>query len=347
MTQNLNLYTMQTLFEQPLEPVDFIVEGLLAPGLYILGGSPKVGKSWLALQLCLAVCGGTSFLGRVTHRSEVLYLALEDGPQRLHSRALRLTQTAPSGLYLCGQALPIGQGLEQQLEHTLDEHPDIRLVILDTLQKVRCVTGGGMSYGSDYQDAAALKSIADHYHVCLLAIHHLRKLPDEDPFNRLSGTNGLTGAADGTLILVRPKRQENMAVLTATGRDIEDQEETLEFDDCRWNRTTDPEQLQFGLLVMLLQKLLGQNVFQGTATELADWLGKEGLLFGPAQLSRYLQSRGRQLAEAGIGLEVSRTNSKRSLRLWLGDRSDGCDGIPGEEITANMLSLPSLASQAS
>lgn len=138
-----------------------------------------------------------------------------------------------------------------------------------------------------------------------------------------------------------------MAVLTATGRDIEDQEETLEFDDCRWNRTTDPEQLQFGLLVMLLQKLLGQNAFQGTATELADWLGKEGLLFGPAQLSRYLQSRGRQLAEAGIGLEVSRTNSKRSLRLWLGDRSDGCDGILGEEITANMLSLPSPASQAS
>lgn len=60
-----------------MEPVDFIVEGLLAPGLYILGGSPKVGKSWLALQLCLAVCDGTSFLGRATHRSEVLYLALE------------------------------------------------------------------------------------------------------------------------------------------------------------------------------------------------------------------------------------------------------------------------------
>ena len=204
-----------------------------------------------------------------------------------------------------------------------------------------------MSYAADYRDASALKSVADRYHICLLAIHHLRKLPDEDPFNRLSGTNGLSGAADGSLVLLRTKRQENTAVLSATGRDIEDQEETLEFDDCRWNRTTDPEQLQFGLLVMLLQKLLRQDVFQGTATELADWLGKEGLLFGPAQLSRYLQSRGRQLAEAGIGLEVSRTNSKRSLRLWLGDRSDGCDGIPGEEITANMLSLPSPASQAS
>ena len=72
MTQKLNLYTMQTLFEQPVGPVDFIVGGLLAPGLYILGGSPKVGKSWLALQLCLAVCDGTASLGRATHQSEVL-----------------------------------------------------------------------------------------------------------------------------------------------------------------------------------------------------------------------------------------------------------------------------------
>ena len=233
------------------------------------------------------------------------------------------------------------------MERTLEEHPGIRLVILDTLQKVRIESGNGMSYAADYRDASALKSVADRYHICLLAIHHLRKLPDEDPFNRLSGTNGLSGAADGSLVLLRTKRQENTAVLSATGRDIEDQEETLEFDDCRWNRTTNPEQLQFGLLVMLLQKLLRQDMFQGTATELADWLGKEGLLFGPAQLSRYLQSRGRQLAEAGIGLEVSRTNSKRTLRLWLGDRSDGCDSIPGEGTTANMLSLPSPASQAS
>lgn len=210
-------------------------------------------------------------------------------------------------MYLCGRALPIGQGLEQQLERALEEHPGIRLVILDTLQKVRIESGNGMSYAADYRDASALKSVADRYHVCLLAIHHLRKLPDEDPFNRLAGTNGLSGAADGSLVLLRTKRQENTAVLSATGRDIEDQEETLEFDDCRWNGTTDPEQMQFGLLVMLLQKLLRQEAFQGTATELAEWLGKEGLLFGPAQLSRYLQSRGRQLAEAGIGLEVSRT----------------------------------------
>ena len=86
-TKELKTYTMQELYEHPLEPMACLVDGLLAPGLYILGGSPKVGKSWMALQLCLAVCGGKAFLGRATRKSEVLYLALEDGPQRLHSRA--------------------------------------------------------------------------------------------------------------------------------------------------------------------------------------------------------------------------------------------------------------------
>ena len=93
-TKELKTYTMQELYEHPLEPMACLVDGLLAPGLYILGGSPKVGKSWMALQLCLAVCGGKAFLGRATRKSEVLYLALEDGPQRLHSRALRLADTA-------------------------------------------------------------------------------------------------------------------------------------------------------------------------------------------------------------------------------------------------------------
>lgn len=136
MTNELKTYTMQEVFEQPLEPVEYLVDGLLTPGLYILGGSPKVGKSWMALQLCLAVCGGKAFLGRATRKSEVLYLALEDGPQRLHSRALRLADAAPDGLHLCHRAAPIGQGLERQIEAQLAEHPHIRLVVLDTLQGV-------------------------------------------------------------------------------------------------------------------------------------------------------------------------------------------------------------------
>ena len=252
-TNELKTYTMQELYKQPIEPVEYLVDGLLAPGLYILGGSPKVGKSWMALQLCLAVCGGTAFLGRATRKNEVLYLALE-------------------GLHLCHRAAPIGQGLERQIEAQLAEYPHIRLVVLDTLQKVRCVNGSGMSYSSDYEDAGALKALADRNGICLLVIHHLRKMADDDPFNRLSGTKGLAGAADGTLILMRNKRQDGTAILYATGRDIEDVEEELEFSDCRWSRAASPDLLRLSSVVDALKKLLSAGAFRGTATELAAQL---------------------------------------------------------------------------
>ena len=353
-TNELKTYTMQELYKQPIEPVEYLVDGLLAPGLYILGGSPKVGKSWMALQLCLAVCGGKAFLGRATRKSEVLYLALEDGPQRLHSRALRLADTAPEGLHLCHRAAPIGQGLERQIEAQLAEYPHIRLVVLDTLQKVRCTSGNGLSYSSDYEDAGALKALADRNGICLLVIHHLRKMTDDDPFNRLSGTNGLTGAADGTLILMRNKRRDGIATLYATGRDIEDVEEELEFSDCRWSRTVKPEQLRLTLVVNALKKLLAESEFRGTATELAAQLERQGNYWSPAILSKYLQSLDEALAKCGILLETKRTNSKRLLCLRYDeqagdacDTSDGSDGCDRYRGTEGMPSLPSQPSPAS
>lgn len=352
MLNELNTYTLQELYKQPIEPIPWVVEDLLAPGLYFLGGSPKVGKSWLALQLCLAVCRGEPFLGFETKRNEVLYISLEDGPRRLHIRALRLTEEAPAGLYLCTHAHLIGHGLEQQLDQMLAEHPGIRLVIIDTLQKVRMVAGANASYGNDYQDAAALKELADRCNVCLLVIHHLRKMPDEDPFNRLSGTNGLTGAADGTIILIRQKRQEGTALLTATGRDIEDRELTLEFSDCCWSRSCSPDELQLMYLLPAIRQLLASGEFLGSATELVEKLGQQSALWGPAQLSRYLQSHKDALAAQGILLDTKRSNHKRFLSLCLtesdtGDGNDGCDSGGQAPDVPSQPSSPSLSSQVS
>ena len=332
MSNELKTYTLQELYAHPMEPISWLAEGLLAPGLYFLGGSPKVGKSWLALQLCLAVCRGEPFLGFRTRKSEVLYLALEDGPRRLHTRALRLTEEAPAGLHLCGHAPMIGQGLEQQLDQML--------------------AGANASYGNDYQDAAALKELADRCNVCLLVIHHLRKMPDEDPFNRLSGTNGLTGAADGTIILIRQKRQEGTALLTATGRDIEDRELTLEFSDCCWSRSCSPDELQLMYLLPAIRQLLASGEFLGSATELVEKLGQQGSLWGPAQLSRYLQSHKDALAAQGILLDTKRSNHKRFLSLCLtesdtGDGNDGCDSGGQARDVPSQPSSPSLSSQAS
>ena len=279
-TKELKTYTMQELYKQPLEPVEYLVDGLLAPGLYILGGSPKVGKSWMALQLCLAVCGGGAFLGRATRKSEVLYLALEDGPQRLHSRALRLADTAPEGLHLCHRAAPIGQGLEQQIEAQLAEYRN---------------SAGGAGYAAKGairgRQWADLRQRLRGRRDTQGAGRSQRNLPvgdppsaqmaDDDPFNRLSGTNGLTGAADGTLILMRNKRQDGTATLYATGRDIEDVEEELEFADCRWSRAVPQEQLATGFGGECAEKAAGGGGVPGNSHRAGSATGKAGQLLEP------------------------------------------------------------------
>ena len=53
----------ETLMSQPLRPPDFVVSGLLSKGLHILAGSPKVGKSWLALWLAVTVAKGEPVWG--------------------------------------------------------------------------------------------------------------------------------------------------------------------------------------------------------------------------------------------------------------------------------------------
>ena len=352
MLNELNTYTLQELYKQPIEPIPWVVEDLLAPGLYFLGGSPKVGKSWLALQLCLAVCQAEPFLGFKTRRTEVLYISLEDGPRRLHIRALRLTEEAPAGLHLCSHAHLIGHGLEQQLDQMLAEHPAIKLVIIDTLQKIREATGASPSYSIDYRDASTLTAVADRNDICMVVVHHLRKQEDKDPFKQLSGTNGLNGAADGSIVLDRRKRQEGTATMSATGRDIEDMELTLDFSDCRWSRGCSPEQLQMLQLLPALQRLLADKPFSGTATELAAKLENEGSLWGPAQLSRYLQSHEEELARYGILLSTRRTSKQRLLQLCCRphDENDGCDASDtGFEIpdVSSQPSSPSLSSQVS
>ena len=177
-----------------------------------------------------------------------------------------------------------------------------------------------------------MKALADRNGICLLVIHHLRKMADDDPFNRLSGTNGLAGAADGTLILMRNKRQDGTAILYATGRDIEDVEEELELADCRWSRAVPQEQLRLTLVVNALKKLLSAGAFRGTATELVTRLETQGNYWSPAILSKYLQSHDEALAKCGILLETKRTNSKRLLCLRdEGQAGDACDTSDGSE----------------
>ena len=138
----------ETLMSQPLRPPDFVVSGLLSKGLHILAGSPKVGKSWLALWLAVTVAKGEPVWGMNTRQGTTLYLCLEDSVLRIQNRLFEITEEAPPSVHFCTECAPIGQGLEEQIESFVSEHPGTVLVIIDTLQIIRPVHDA--TYANDY-----------------------------------------------------------------------------------------------------------------------------------------------------------------------------------------------------
>lgn len=213
----------------------WVVPGYLSEGLTIIGGKPKVGKSWLTLELGIAVATGGKTLGHLdTEQGEALILALEDTPRRLQDRLDKLLagSAPPKGLYIVTQWPRYAEGGLEALDRWLKEHPAARLVVVDTLQRVRPPSSGRKGvYEIDYEAVTPLKTLADKYGVAVVPVHHLSKRENaDDPLDLLSGSTGLTGAADSIWILNRGDRARADAVLHVTGRDLEDTELALTFD---------------------------------------------------------------------------------------------------------------------
>jgi biotin operon repressor len=209
------------------------VPGLLAEGVNLLAGPPKVGKSWLSLGLALAVAsGGRALDGIDVTGGPVLYLALEDTPRRLQARMRRMLgprEQAPHGLTLATACPPLPDGGAQAIAAWLARNPDARMVVIDVFAKMRGRSPAGMSaYDADYAAISAAKALADSHGVALVLVHHVRKAGSEDFLAEVSGTNGLAGAADATLVLKRPRGQAD-GLLCVTGRDVDESEYALRF----------------------------------------------------------------------------------------------------------------------
>ena len=175
-------------------------------------------------QLAYHVSTGTPLWNYTTRKGTVLYLALEDDYRRLQERLYRMFGTeSADNLFFSVSAGQLGKGLDEQLARFVAEHTDTKLIIIDTLQKVREVGGDNYSYANDYQIMARLKSFADAHGLCILLVHHTRKQTADDKFDMISGTSGLLGAADGAFLLQKEKRTGNAATLEVSGRDQQDQ----------------------------------------------------------------------------------------------------------------------------
>lgn len=217
---------MATEFPEPR----WAVPGILSEGVNLLAGPPKVGKSWMSLGLGLAVAsGGKAFDSVPVDGGPVLYLALEDTPRRLQTRMGKLLggQPAPAGLTLVTECPPLPQGGNEAIAGWLDRNPDARMVVIDVFAKMRGPsTVGASAYDADYAAVGHAKRLADYYGVAVVLVHHVRKAGSDDFLTEVSGTNGLAGAADATLVLKRARGQAD-GVLHVTGRDVEEAEYAL------------------------------------------------------------------------------------------------------------------------
>lgn len=221
------------LMKEQFPDIVMAVPGIIAEGVTFLVGAPKIGKSWMALGLGLSVASGEHALSTIpVEQGPVLYAAMEDTPRRLQRRlAVMLGERdAPELLNFACSWPRLGAGGLDQLEAWLQATPDARMVIMDTWAKVKSAVDGQTDsmYTTDYAAVTAIKNLADEYNTAIVLVHHQRKAGDNDPLNTVAGSTGLTGAADATVVLTRPRGAEE-GQLYVTGRDVEESRSIVSF----------------------------------------------------------------------------------------------------------------------
>jgi hypothetical protein len=227
----------ETLLGMDFPPIKWVVPGFVVEGLTILGGRPKLGKSWLALGFCIAVASGGAALGNPCAQGDALYLALEDNKRRLQDRMRvvlpKVGRPNLSRMKTATTAPKVGAGLVEMLDGWRASAEEPRLVVIDTLAIVRpAVKRQQDSYAADYEALRPLQQWASQHRLAVIVVTHVRKMEAEDPLEMISGTNGLTGAADSILVL---NRTADGPKLYGRGRDMEDVEKALQFDVGTWS----------------------------------------------------------------------------------------------------------------
>ena len=319
----MRTFSMNELYENVYDSRPPIVDGLLYAGTYLFVGAPKVGKSFFMAQLAYHVSMGHTLWNYPVKKGTVLYLALEDTQKRLQERLFRMYGTeSADNLHFTIWAKQLGSGLDEQLQRFVNEHPDTKLIIIDTLQKIREAGGDKFSYANDYEIVGKLKQFADKNHICLLLVHHTRKQQAEDKFDMISGTNGSLGAADGAFLLQKEKRTSDAATLDISGRDQQDQRLHLRRDADRliwqfekaetelWKAPPDP--LLEAVAALVTDE---QSAWRGTPTELVERLDMD---IQPNTLSKQLNvNAGRLLHEHSIRYENNRNHAGRCITRTL------------------------------
>lgn len=280
-----DLISAKDLLQLEIPPAEFVVKGFIPIGLTVIGAPAKSFKSFMALQMSIAVSKGYDFMGFPVNPCGVLYLDLESTRRRPKNRLQLIlnSEEAPENLYISTQIDSLDGCFESDLKSILTEHPEIKLIIVDVFKKIRPPKKGNSDpYERDYEDYGYMKQLADELNVAIILITHTTKMkhPD-DPFNELIGSAGVMGSIDAAIVLKKDKRQDSTAKIHITGRDLEEQCYEAEFDKklFKWKMLGDAETVQNqrryqeymdSNVIKTLLKVLKQNNYSwsGTASDL-------------------------------------------------------------------------------
>ena len=320
----LSTFTAEELIRMDFPPLQELIEGMLAPGLYILAGASKIGKSWLVLQIAHHISTGLPLWDRKTVKGDVLYLSLEDTLRRIQSRLLRICDGETGNITFATEAELIGNGFEKQIHNYMRHYPKTKLIIIDTLIKVRDIGWSSSVYADDYACMTVFKHLAEQYDIAIVLVHHTRKQESQDIMEMISGTNGIMGCADGAMVLERPKLLLPEASLNMTSRDFEDarillrqDKETMCWEYAGYEDEQPPEASD-PVFLAISELMVNQPSWQGTAQTLLDALKQidPKLRIKPNSLSRKLNNEKENLREFfGINFSKSRSGNEKLIIL--------------------------------
>jgi hypothetical protein len=321
--------TAAELLGLELSPIRWSVPGLVPEGVTLLAGKPKLGKSWMALSIAIAIStGGVALGARPVEEGDVLYMALEDNHRRLRKRLEKLlTEEAPERLHIATEWPRMDEGGAEALKRWLDAHPDARLVVVDILKRVRPRTSPNRSvYDADYEALEAMQRLAAEHEVGILVVHHLRNLGATDPLDEISGSTGLSGGADGVLVLKRDRGRAD-AYLHVTGREIEEEAELAlrwDADLASWTLVGDAEEYRVSQERQDIVRVLVEAGEPMTPKEVAEFLDKS------ANTVKYLMwrmSKDGQLTTVGKGRYSPSTNPANPLTANSGSSNGSVSAV--------------------
>lgn len=299
---------------------EFIVDDMIPIGLTLLGGSPKVGKSLLAIQLAMAITNNVSFLNREVQSGDVLYLALEDTAKSFKERVFQFTLPLNEKLHFIFGYLKKGMTLQEVIHKYKRLHPNLCMVIVDTFAKIRGEVD--INYNDEYKEVARLRDVALDENVSLVLVHHIVKYFDKaNPMRNFLGSQGLSAATDAMVVLMKESYDSETATLYLQGKSMKEQSLKIKMND-RLEWGVNENEVVFELdvdIAKVINYVSARKTFNGTIGELAN---KLKINIYPNQLSRKLKQFEKVLNDNGIYSKRNRTRNNRTIHLYLNESDD-------------------------